>query len=97
MHICDGCWLELQFCVSSGIVGSSVYVRNLPYSITLAKLNNEFKIFGPLKVGGGCLRNHQVECASPLRPFTSNNDETSPSASPSQLHAKNSERQHNYS
>lgn len=40
--------------------GHSIYVRNLPFSITAAQLEEEFKKFGPIKHGGIQVRNNKV-------------------------------------
>ncbi|XP_059440954.1 nuclear transport factor 2 isoform X2 [Corylus avellana] len=39
--------------------GYSIYVRNLPYNATVAQLEEEFKKFGPIKLGGIQVRSNK--------------------------------------
>ncbi|GMN42098.1 hypothetical protein TIFTF001_011315 [Ficus carica] len=41
--------------------GHSIYVRNLPFSVTAAQLEMEFKRFGPIKQGGVQVRNNKQQ------------------------------------
>ncbi|WOK98466.1 G3BP-like protein isoform X2 [Canna indica] len=41
--------------------GHSIYIRNLPLNATAEQVEEEFKIFGPIKPGGVQVRSHKVE------------------------------------
>ena len=42
------------------VEGHSIYIRNLPFSMTAEQLEVEFKKFGPIKPGGIQVRNNKV-------------------------------------
>ena len=52
--------LLIQHFVSLTVEGHSIYIRNLPFSVTADQLETEFKKFGPIKPGGVQVRNNRV-------------------------------------
>lgn len=54
---------SLQTYILYSADGRSVYVKNLPMSITAQQLEEEFAKFGPVKVGGVNVRNQKVPLA----------------------------------
>jgi RNA recognition motif-containing protein len=42
------------------VEGHSIYIRNLPFSMTAEQLEVEFKKYGPIKQGGIQVRNNKV-------------------------------------
>lgn len=42
------------------VEGHSIYVRNLPFNVTVSELEAAFKKFGPIKKGGIQVRSHKV-------------------------------------
>ncbi|KAI9078085.1 hypothetical protein K1719_040010 [Acacia pycnantha] len=45
--------------VNLTVEGYSIYIRNLPFSVTASQLEEEFKKFGPIKQGGIQVRNNK--------------------------------------
>ncbi|XVF58439.1 hypothetical protein PTKIN_Ptkin07bG0067000 [Pterospermum kingtungense] len=43
------------------VEGHSIYIRNLPFNVTAAQLEQEFKKFGPIKQGGVQVRNNKQQ------------------------------------
>ncbi|XWS40998.1 hypothetical protein CRYUN_Cryun17cG0043400 [Craigia yunnanensis] len=43
------------------VEGHSIYIRNLPFNVTPAELEQEFKKFGPIKQGGVQVRNNRQQ------------------------------------
>ncbi|XVF14407.1 hypothetical protein REPUB_Repub09cG0056100 [Reevesia pubescens] len=43
------------------VEGHSIYIRNLPFNVTSAQLEQEFKKFGPIKQGGVQVRNNKQQ------------------------------------
>ncbi|KAK8631666.1 hypothetical protein V6N13_028448 [Hibiscus sabdariffa] len=43
------------------VEGHSIYIRNLPFNVTAAQLEQEFKKFGPIKQGGVQVRNNRQQ------------------------------------